>query len=51
MITREQKKLGSGFGAKSEPSEILAGKDFSDKVVVVTGGYSGISLETTRALA
>lgn len=50
MAAADQKPLGSGFHTKSEPHEILAGIDMTGRTAIVTGGYSGIGLETTRAL-
>jgi NAD(P)-dependent dehydrogenase (short-subunit alcohol dehydrogenase family) len=50
-MTTTQTPLGSGLGATSTAEEALAGRDLSGKVAIVTGGYSGIGLETTRVLA
>lgn len=51
MIADHQKPVDSPFGRHSEPHEVLEGIDLKGKVVIVTGGYSGIGLETVRALA
>lgn len=51
MSAYDQKPVGSGYGAKTPAREVVEGIDLSDKHVVVTGGYSGIGVETVRALA
>ncbi len=50
-MTTGQKPLKSGFGAKTTAREVLAGLDLTGKTAIVTGGYSGVGLETARALA
>ncbi|KFZ83150.1 oxidoreductase [Amycolatopsis sp. MJM2582] len=50
-MTTAQHKIGSGFGARSTAEEVLNGIDLSGRLALVTGGYSGLGLETTRALA
>jgi NAD(P)-dependent dehydrogenase (short-subunit alcohol dehydrogenase family) len=45
-----QKPIGSGFGPRSTAAEVLQGIDLNGKLAVVTGGYSGLGLETVRAL-
>ena len=50
MLTM-QKPIPSGFAYTATPLDVLAGLDLSNRVAVVTGGYAGIGLETTRALA
>ncbi|WP_102958183.1 oxidoreductase [Mangrovicella endophytica] len=46
----QQTPIGSGFGAASTAMEVVSGIDLSGKLAVVTGGASGLGLETTRAL-
>ncbi|NEC67902.1 oxidoreductase [Streptomyces sp. SID9727] len=50
MTHTEQKPLGSPFSAASTAQDVTAGLDLSGRTAVVTGGYSGLGLETTRAL-
>jgi NAD(P)-dependent dehydrogenase (short-subunit alcohol dehydrogenase family) len=49
-MSTPQKPLGSGFGARSTAAEVVAGIDLTGRLAVVTGGYSGLGLETVRAL-
>lgn len=49
--TTKQQPLGTGYGHFARPEDIIAGMDLHGKNAVVTAGYTGIGLHTTKALA
>lgn len=51
MSVADQVPTQSGFHAKSTGSEVLAEVDLTGMTAIVTGGYSGIGLETVRSLS
>lgn len=50
QINRQQ-PIGTGFTAASTAAEVLKDTDLNGVTAIITGGHSGIGLETTRALA
>lgn len=50
-MIEDQKPIASPFGFSSTAADVVADIDLSGKVAVVTGGYSGLGLETVKALA
>ncbi len=46
-----QERVETEYGAKTTAKEVVAGIDLSGKSAIVTGGGSGIGIETARALA
>ena len=51
MAVSDQVPTDSGFPAKTDGADVIADVDLAGKTAIVTGGYSGIGLETVRALA
>jgi len=49
-MTTEQKPLHSGYGPSTTAEEVLRGIDLTGRSAIVTGGYSGLGLETVRVL-
>ncbi|WP_163991092.1 oxidoreductase [Pyxidicoccus caerfyrddinensis] len=50
-MTTKQEPLNSGYGARTTAREVLGNRRLDGALAVVTGGYAGVGLETTRALA
>ena len=50
-ISTQQTPIDTGIGRKPEAADVMENVDFSGKTAVVTGGYSGIGIETVSELS
>jgi NAD(P)-dependent dehydrogenase (short-subunit alcohol dehydrogenase family) len=50
-MSQEQHPIPSGFGAQTTAREVIGDRRLDGKTAIVTGGYAGIGVETTRVLA
>ena len=50
-MTASSERISTPFNAESTAAEVVAGIDLAGHRVIVTGGASGIGIETARALA
>lgn len=50
-MTTPQMPIGSGYTAFSTADEVMTAVDLHGRTAIVTGGYSGIGLVTSRSLA
>ncbi len=50
-MNTEQKPLGTGFGDRTVPDEIIGNLRLDDRVILITGGHSGIGLVDAKALS
>jgi NAD(P)-dependent dehydrogenase (short-subunit alcohol dehydrogenase family) len=50
-MTTKQIPIHSGFGPQTTAREVIGNRRLDGLIAIVTGGYAGVGLETTRALA
>jgi NAD(P)-dependent dehydrogenase (short-subunit alcohol dehydrogenase family) len=50
-MTTKQAPIHSGYGAQTRAREVIGNARLDGSTAVVTGGYAGVGLETTRALS